>query len=287
MTLTTQICIPKNYSPNFSTALTSQIEIYNLQQSFITMVYSNIGILIGILFLFVMLIFFQKLLYFYIFLTFSILLAFSFYLLKSIEERVKLWNGMGVFTGILIDNQQRFTSLAYILLAAYLVLFPIILFSPKKIKIAVKILANMQHYFETMFTVTLFTILITITSYGLIFLFAFLLMNFFTDGSPVQDPSSFFYLYEKVYLSHPVALAFFFIGTIWLFGTLVSWHKYFIGSSILQWYFEDGGKIQPVRKGLKRAWYNLGSAAIDALLTPLEWVILILYSFTKLNSETI
>lgn len=112
-------------------------------------------------------------------------------------------------------------------------------------------------------------------------------MNFFTDGSPVQDPSSFFYLYEKVYLSHPVALAFFFIGTIWLFGTLVSWHKYFIGSSILQWYFEDGGKIQPVRKGLKRAWYNLGSAAIDALLTPLEWVILILYSFTKLNSETI
>lgn len=68
------------------------------------MVYSNIGILIGILFLFVMLIFFQKLLYFYIFLTFSILLAFSFYLLKSIEERVKLWNGMGVFTGILIDN---------------------------------------------------------------------------------------------------------------------------------------------------------------------------------------
>lgn len=46
-----------------------------------------------------------------------------------------------------------------------------------------------------MFTIIAFTILVTITSYGLIFLLGFLLMNFFTDGNPVTDPSSFFYLY--------------------------------------------------------------------------------------------
>ncbi len=38
-------------------------------------------------------------------------------------------------------------SLAYVLLAAYLFLFPMILFAPKKIQIAVKIISNMGKYF--------------------------------------------------------------------------------------------------------------------------------------------
>jgi len=62
-------------------------------------------------------------------------------------------------------------------------------------------------------------------------------MNFFTDGNPIIDSKSFFYLYEKIYLSHPAVLIFFFFGVYWLFGTLNSWHKYVIGSAVLQWYF--------------------------------------------------
>lgn len=77
----------------------------------------------------------------------------------------------------------------------------------------------------------------------------------------------------------------FFFGAIWMFGTLISWHRYLVGSSVLQWYFEDGGKLQPVRKGLRRAWFQLGSAAIDSLLTPIEWIVLILYSITKMDSN--
>lgn len=88
-----------------------------------------------------------------------------------------------------------------------------------------------------MYTVIAFTILLSLTAYGLIFLIGFLLMNFYTDGNPVTNSNSFFYLYEKVNLSNPGALVFYFFGVIWLFGTLISWHKYLIGSSVMQWYF--------------------------------------------------
>ena len=135
-----------------------------------------------------------------------------------------------------------------------------------------------------MFTIIAFTVLITILAYILIFIFSFLFMNFFTDGNAVIDSTSFFYLYEKVYLSNPAALIFFFFGVYWLFGTLNCWHKYLIGSGMLQWYFEDGGKLRPVRKGLRRAWYHLGSAAFDSLLSPFQWILLFLYSICKLDN---
>lgn len=74
------------------------------------------------------------------------------------------------------------TGLAYILLASYLIIFPIILFSPSKIKMAASIIKNMEKYYYAAFTVILFTISIAILVYGLLFLIAFLLMNFFTAG---------------------------------------------------------------------------------------------------------
>lgn len=129
------------------------------------------------------------------------------------------------------------TSLAYILLASYLVIFPIILFSPKKIMIAVRIIKSLERYYYAMFTIIMFTILIALLAYGLLFLIAFLLMNFYTAGESSTNANSFFYLYEKIQLSNPASLTLFFFGIYWIFGTLISWHKYLIGSSVLQWYF--------------------------------------------------
>lgn len=129
------------------------------------------------------------------------------------------------------------TALAYILLAAYLVFFPMILFAPKKIQTAVDIISSMRKYYESMYTISAFTIFVSLAAYGLIFAMGFLLMNFYTDGEPSTSTTSFFYLYDKVNLSNPGALALFFFGTIWMFGTLISWHRYLVGSSVLQWYF--------------------------------------------------
>lgn len=120
--------------------------------------------------------------------------------------------------------------------------------------------------------------------YIVVFLLGFLLINFFTDGNAFTSTSSFFYLYEKVSLSHPAALAFFFIGVYWLFATFGTWHQIVISSSVIQWYFEDGGKFKPVRKGMKRAWYNLGSSALSGILLPVEWLALMLYSVCKMDS---
>lgn len=77
----------------------------------------------------------------------------------------------------------------------------------------------------------------------------------------------------------------FFLGCYWFFVTLGSWQQYALASSIVQWFFEDGGKIKPLRKALKRAFYNIGSAALDALLVPFQWIALLLYSIAKMDSE--
>ena len=128
-------------------------------------------------------------------------------------------------------------GLAFTLLAGYLIIFPIVLFSPKKIRIAMTILGNIYKFFESMYSILAFTVLLTLICYILIFLFSFLLMNFFTGGNAVINSNSFFYGYEKIKLSHPAALVFFFFGVYWLFGTINCWHKYLIGSAMLQWYF--------------------------------------------------
>ena len=136
-----------------------------------------------------------------------------------------------------------------------------------------------------MYTVVILTVLITLLACCLLNVIGLLVMNFYTGGESERSEDSFFYFYNSLHLSHPAVLLLFFIGVYWLFSTLISWHKYFISSSMLQWYFEDGGKLKPVSKGLKRAWYQLGSSAVDAILTPLEWLILFLYS-VSLNPTT-
>jgi hypothetical protein len=107
------------------------------------MLYANVGVLVGVVLCFLLLICYPRLIYFYIFLAFIVLLGFSFYLLKSIEQRVNYWNSNSVYSGAIIEDETKMTSLAYILLAAYLIIFPMILFAPKKIQIAVKIIAGM------------------------------------------------------------------------------------------------------------------------------------------------
>lgn len=174
------------------------------------------------------------------------------------------------------------SSLAYILLAAYIIIFPLILFSSKKIELAVSIISSMQRYFTLMFTVVVFTTILALFTFGIILVFALLLMNMFTAGTKYFDATSFFYLYTDVSLSHPAVLVLFFFDIYWFLGTLVSWHRYMIGSSVLQWYFEDAGQLEPIRKGIRRAWHQLGSAAIDAFLTPLQWIVLFIYGLAKI-----
>lgn len=130
------------------------------------------------------------------------------------------------------------TGLSFFLIALYLVLFPLLLFSPAKIQTALKILSKMKKYYENMYSAIFFTGGIAILVWGLFMVIGFLIMNMFTSGTPLADPSqSFLYLYTTVNLSHPALLVIYFIGVLWFFGTVVTWHRYFISSTLCFWYF--------------------------------------------------
>ena len=253
------------------------------------MLYMNIGIVISLILLFALLICYQKLIYLYIVLAFALLLGFAFYLLKTIKDRVDSLTlqyaaDASLPSSQLISDEEVMQPLAFMLLAAYLVLFPVILFSPNKIRMGVRILSKMYSYFESNYTVVIFSFSLVLGAYAAVFMLGFLLLNFATDGDVVTSNQSFFYVYKKINLIHPVALTFFFAGVCWMFAMFGSWHQYIISSSIMQWYFEDGGKLQPVRKGMKRGWYNVGSAAVDGILIPLQWITLLIYSVCKMDS---
>ena len=159
--------------------------------------------------------------------------------------------------------------LAYILMALYLIVFPFVLFSPGKIKSAVRIISKLSKYFSKMSTVNLFTYMAVFLTWGLTMLEIFLVINMFTSGNPSVEDGSFMFVFTKVSLSHPAVLVVHFFGIYWLFGTVISWHKYFTSNAMCLWYFEEGENLYPVTRGLKRSWYSLGTAAIDSLLLPL------------------
>ena len=92
-----------------------------------------------------------------------------------------------------------------------------------------------------------------------------------------------FYTYTGIDLSHPASLTFHFIGIFWLYGTLISWHKYFTSSAICLWYFQESEGLYPVKRGLKRSLHHLGTAAVDSILMPIEWLFLLTYSIVKIN----
>lgn len=78
-----------------------------------------------------------------------------------------------------------------------------------------------------------------------------------------------FHTYKDMNMSHPASLTFHFIGVFWFFSALISWHKYFISSSMCLWYFQDSQSLYPIKRGLKRSLHHVGSAALDGILVPI------------------
>lgn len=142
------------------------------------MVYGSFIALVVCSVCFILLICFSQLVYIYLGVTFVMLLGFAFYLLKSINNSLAGMNTASIF----YSDASSLLPLAYILMAVYLVLFPIVLFSPQKIKSAVKIINKLSKYFTKMSSVNLFSYLVIYVTWGLLMLEIFLLLNMFASG---------------------------------------------------------------------------------------------------------
>jgi hypothetical protein len=207
--------------------------MYNLKSTFIQIIYSSFSLLVLSTVLFLLLICLTKLIYLYVGVLFLMLLGFAFYLLKSVKTTLSTLNSSSIF----YTDTSNIMALAYILMAIYLIIFPFILFSPKKISTAVKIIGKLTKYFRRMSSVNFFTYFVIYLVWGLLISEVYLLMNMFSSGSTETSTTSFFYLYSNTTLSHPAFLAFHFLGVYWFFSTVVAWHKYFISSAMCLWYF--------------------------------------------------
>ncbi len=123
-----KVCVQNSttYNPSFTSTLSKQISMYTLSQSFGPMVYASFISLILSSISFLFLICFARLIYFYIGMTFAMLLGFGFYLLKSVRSYMDKFDSGTIF----YSEASSILPLAYALMAIYLIIFPIVLFTP-------------------------------------------------------------------------------------------------------------------------------------------------------------
>ena len=178
-----RVCLASANTTFTSSTLNDQIAMYNLKQTFPTVVWVTFVLLVmtGVLYSFIVCV--PKIIYFYIVTVFLMLLAFSFYLLKNLEVRAATYPDF-IFSGsIFQSDEDSIRYLAYLFLTIYLVIFPLVLFSPKKIRMAARILARMKGYFRKMLTMHAMTGLVILLGWGLMMLEIYLIMFIFTTGT--------------------------------------------------------------------------------------------------------
>ena len=193
-----KVCLTNISSFTLSTQLSDQVSMYNVKYCFTSIVYTTAGLLVvtGIFYLFIICI--PKVIYFYIACVFFMLLGLAFFILKNLEIRESA-NSTTISSGNIFYNDERtIATLSYLLLAVYLLIFPLILFSPKKIRMAAKIIGHLQDYYYKMMTMNIFTLLIILIVWGLLLLEIFLVMHFFTAGTSTTATDSFFYIYQGI-----------------------------------------------------------------------------------------
>ena len=79
--------------------------------------------------------------------------------------------------------------ISFLLLAIYLIIFPFILFSPKKIQQAVTIMGGLKKYFTSMMSINLFTFMVIVIAWGTLILELFLLIHFYSAGTISESPN--------------------------------------------------------------------------------------------------
>ncbi len=193
------------------------------------------GLLVFTLFLVIAMIAWPKVIYAYIGALFVMLLGLSFFIIKMIDNRKR--DHSIPENSIFEQDEEEIEGFAYFFLAMYLIIFPILLFQPEKLKTAVRILGQMYSFYSTMYTVNLLSLLVGLLTWGMFLAELFILVMFITAGSPKIESNSFFYLYSGVELSHPVVIVFQVLGMSVFFVSLLSWHKYFISTAMCLWYF--------------------------------------------------
>lgn len=106
------------------------------------------------------------------------LIGFAFYLLKTINNDLSKLDSQSIF----YVEAENILPLAYIVMAFYLLMFPLMLFSQGKIKSAIRLVSKMSIYFSKMSSVNFFSYLVVYLTWGLTMLEIFLVMNMFSSG---------------------------------------------------------------------------------------------------------
>lgn len=143
--------------------------------------YTTAGLLFATLLLFILIVYIPKITYLYIASLFLMLLGMSFFLLKNVEVRTTALEL--ATTSIFYIEEQKMRYISFLLLAIYLIIFPFILFSPKKIQQATVILKGLKNYFTSMGSMNLFTLLLVFITWGTLILEIFLIIHFYSAST--------------------------------------------------------------------------------------------------------
>lgn len=155
--------------------------MYDIKYTFNMITYVSAGLLAATVLLLMLIIYVPKILYLYIAALFFMLLGMAFYLLKNVEIRIEENNISP--NSIFYSAEQNTRSISFVLLGLYLVIFPFVLFSPKKIKMAIFLIEKLKQFYKSMSSMILFSLLVIAVAWGSLIIEIFLIMHFYTAGT--------------------------------------------------------------------------------------------------------
>ena len=77
------------------------------------------------------------------------------------------------------------------------------------------------------------------------------------------------------------------IGFVWLVSFTLSFHQFIISSYTSIWYKEEEEESpahDPLGRSFQISYYNFGSIALDAIVYPVVFFIMVIYSMMKTNA---
>ena len=168
----------------------------------------------------------------------------------------------------------------------FLLTSPLVLFGYRRLNFAIKLCHSLKGFFRRMVTMYFFELAIQILMYAAIGFQVFIFCNLLTNGTVSNDQSiSPFSKYTSNYSNLPI-YAFELVGIYWILSVMACHCQFVVSCNMWIWYYEETSEMpafSPLKRSLGKSIYHFGSIAVDALLVPITWLLLVL--FEALNTE--
>lgn len=280
-----KICLPYDYAayPSIENNIWNNegvnVVLSNVATTYTQLLIIGAGVVVLTVAVFLWFLCCPKIMYLYVTITFLGLLFLAFYTMKLSKVR-EITNTASGFTPIVNSDEQRIQYVSYVIFALFLLTSPLVLFGYRRLNFAIRLCHALRGFYRRMVTMYFFQLAVQILMYAIIGFQVFVGCSILTYGTTSNSQStSPFNKYTSSLVGVPVYI-FELIGTYWLVAVFACLCQFVVACNMHFWYYEETSEMpafSPLRRSLGKSIYHFGSIALDAILVPITWLLLVIF----------